>query len=60
MSGHLTRFTFKCYQQHWMVPMIQSLKATATFIFSKEGVTQGTLSAVAYTIALRVLPLFVG
>ena len=49
------RFTFNCYK-HWGILMIRNSDGTGTFIFSKEGVTQGDpLSMFVYGIGL--LPL---
>jgi hypothetical protein len=49
------RFTFNCYK-HWATLVIRSNDGTGTFLYSKEGVTQGDpLSMFAYGIGL--LPL---
>jgi hypothetical protein len=49
------RFVFNCYK-HWATLVLQGNNGTGTFIFSKEGVTQGDpLSMFAYRIG--ILPL---
>jgi hypothetical protein len=49
------RFTFNCYK-HWGTLVIRNNNGTGTFIYSKEGVTQGDpLSMFAYGVGL--LPL---
>jgi hypothetical protein len=49
------RFTFNCYK-HWATLVIRNNDGTGTFLYSKEGVTQGDpLSMFAYGIGL--LPL---
>jgi hypothetical protein len=49
------RYVFNCYR-HWSVLVVQAGSGNATFLFIKEGVTQGNpLSMVAY--GLSLLPL---
>ena len=49
------RYVFNCYR-HWAVLVVRAGNGNTTFLFSKEGVTQGDpLSMVAY--GLSLLPL---